>query len=117
MEKLADISMFEALPIPVVQVAVFNETLLSGVSENIPSYINQAAKEIVGAVLPEYRNPNTTERGALNKLKDNLKANKRDLKDLFYTLLISAIDLRLYELGAEKEEAPSVSNLDDLGDI
>lgn len=116
MEKLADISMFEALPIPVVQVAVFNETLLSGVSENIPSYINQAAKEIVGAVLPEYRNPDTTERGALNQLRANLVANKKDLKELFYALLISAVDLRLYELREEKNP-PNDSGLDDLGGL
>lgn len=112
MKKPVDISMFDAFPIPVIQVAVFNETLLSGVSENIPSYINQAAKDIVDAVLPEYRTLDITEWGALNQLKDNLKAHKRDLKDLFYTLLISAIDLRLYELDMDKKESPSVSNLD-----
>lgn len=110
MEKLADISAFEGLP--VIQVAVFNGGMLSDISEDLPSYINQSAKDIVSALLFQYRTLDNTDKAALTQLRSDLAKNKRDLQDLFYTLLISAVDLRLWEL--RDDEAKNNKIMEDM---
>lgn len=70
---------------------------LTGVSVNMPLYINTAAKDIINKLMKEYRTEGETELGSLNRLRGCIESSKSDIKDLFYALLLSAIDLRVWE--------------------
>lgn len=70
---------------------------LTNVSENMPLYMNRAVKDIIRKVLAEYRTADETELGTLNRLRERIVESERDIKDLFYALLLAAIDIMVWE--------------------